>query len=107
MTKRVKETEVPKDGYSSIHEYIVSKLGMEPNAWGSRRRWHFLRIMAKHISEVRKVGFDDFFVWATAHCQCMKMRTLREDYLDTLERLELIRIDWNTGYICWNRESYG
>jgi hypothetical protein len=92
---------------SNINEYILSKLGMEPNAWGSRRRWHFLRTIAKHVHEAKSIDFDTFFVWATAHCQCMKMRTLREDYLDTLERLGLIRIDWNTGFIFWSGEKFG
>ena len=92
---------------SNIHKYILSKIGMEPNAWGSKRRWHFLRIMAKRIYEVKGVSFEDFFVWATGHCQCMKLRTLREDYLDTLERLGLIRVDWNTGFIVWSSEKFG
>jgi hypothetical protein len=91
----------------SIDEFILSKLGMEPNAWGSRRRWHFLRIMAKHFYEVNRTAFDQFFVWATRRCQCMKMRTLRDDYLDTLERLGMIRIDANTGFIFWSGETFG
>ena len=91
----------------SVDEFVLSKIGMEPNAWGSRRRWNFLRIMAKHIYEVKSIGFDEFFVWTTGHCQCMKMRTLREDYLDTLERLGMIEIDWNTGTLLWNWDSYG
>jgi hypothetical protein len=92
---------------SSINEYIRSKIGMEPNAWGSRRRWSFLGMMARHIFEAKREGFDSFFVWTTAHCQCMKMRTLREDYVDTLERLGFIRVDWNSGFILWNREQHG
>lgn len=85
-----------------INELIMPKLGIEPNASGSRRRWNFLRIMAKHIYQQKSIGLNDFFKWTTAHCQCMKMRTLREDYLDTLERVELAKIDWNTGTINWN-----
>jgi hypothetical protein len=99
------KTDKPND--PNIQEYILSKIGMEPNAWGSKRRWHFLRTMAKHIFEVRHVDFDSFFVWATAHCQCMKMRTLREDYLDTLERLGFIRINWNNGTILWDGKKDG
>jgi hypothetical protein len=87
-------------------EYIISKLGSEPNASGSRRRWHFLRIMARYIYQQKTIGFNDFFKWTTANCQCIKMRTLREDYLDTLERLEMIRID-NSGSVCWIGNIYG
>ena len=101
MTARVKPE------HFDIHEYILSKIGIEPNAWGSKRRWHFLRVMAKHVFEAKCVDFESFFVWATAHCQCMKMRTLREDYLDTLERLGFVRIDWNTGAIVWKGEKDG
>jgi len=96
-----KQRRIDKVIDSGIYEYIQSKIGMEPNAWGSKRRWQFLGAMARHICEVKHVGFDDFFKWTTAHCQCMKMRTLREDYLDTLERLGFVRIDWNTGAISW------
>ncbi len=92
---------------SNIHEYILSKIGIEPNASGSRRRWHFLRVMAKHIYEKKSIGLNDFFKWTTAHCQCIKMRTLREDYLDTLERLGLITFDLNTGKIEWKGEDGG
>jgi hypothetical protein len=92
---------------SNIKDYIQSKIGMEPNAWGSKRRWQFLRTMARHIFEVKRMDFDSFFVWATAHCQCMKLRTLREDYLDTLERLGFVRVDWNNGFILWNGEQHG
>ena len=91
---------------SNINEYIRTKIGMEPNAWGSRRRWHFLRIMTRHLFAVKRIDFDTFFVWTTAHCQCMKLRTLREDYLDTLERLDFIRIDWNSGTISWNGDNH-
>jgi hypothetical protein len=105
MAKKTRELETPK--YSSIYEYLSAIFGVEPNAWGSKRRWHFLRIIAKHVYEEKSIGFDSFFVWSTAHCQCMKMRTLREDYLDTLERLGLIRIDWNTGFIFWAGERFG
>ena len=86
---------------TSIGEYLKSKIGIEPNAWGSKRRWLFLRTMAKHIFERKRLDFQSFFVWTTAHCQCMKMRTLREDYLDTLERLDIVKVDWNTGSIRW------
>ena len=106
MTPRADKKHEPKVDDFDIREYILSKIGMEPNAWGSKRRWHFLRIMAKHIYEIKGVSFDDFFAWTTGHCQCMKLRTLREDYLDTLERLALVRIDWNTGFICWNKENH-
>lgn len=90
-----------------INELIMSKLGIEPNASGSRRRWNFLRIMAKCIYQQKSISLNQFFVWATANCQCMKMRTLREDYLDTLERVELVKIDWNTGTIHWNGDNHG
>jgi hypothetical protein len=107
VIKHPKRYEVDKIDESNINEYIQSKIGMEPNAWGSKRRWHFLRTMARHIFEVKRIDFDSFFVWATAHCQCMKMRTLREDYLDTLERLGFVRVDWNNGFIFWNRKQHG
>ena len=107
IVKNSRHSKIDKIDESNINEYIQSKIGMEPNAWGSKRRWHFLRIMARHIFEVKRVNFDSFFVWATAHCQCMKMRTLREDYLDTLERLDFVRVDWNNGFILWNREQHG
>ena len=90
-----------------IIEYIMSKLGIEPNASGSRRRWNFLRIMTKYVYQQKVIGFNDFFKWTTAHCQCMKMRTLREDYLDTLERLGLITFDLSTGKIEWKGEDSG
>lgn len=86
---------------SNINEYLQSKLGIEPNAWGSRRRWRFLWVMAKHLFEVKRMKFRTFFVWATAHCQCMKLRTLREDYLDTLVRLDFVSVDWKNGTITW------
>lgn len=89
---------------SNIDEYIKSKIGIEPNAWGSKRRWLFLGTMARQVYRTKKIDFDSFFVWATAHCQCMKMRTLREDYLETLERLGFVRVDWNNGFILWNRK---
>lgn len=105
--KQPRRSNTEKIDDSNIKEYIQSKIGMEPNAWGSKRRWHFLRTMANHIFEVKRVDFDSFFVWATAHCQCMKLRTLREDYLDTLERLGFVRVDWNNGFILWNGEQHG
>ena len=82
---------------SIIHEFILSKIGMEPNASGSKRRWHFLRLMAKHIYLQKSIAFTDFFKWTTTNCQCMKMRTLRDDYLDTLERIGLVTFDLRTG----------
>ena len=85
----------------SITEYIRSKIGIEPNAWGSRRRWHFLRMMASYLYEVKHTSFPKFFVWATAHCQCMKKRTLREDYLDTLQCLDFVDVNWKNGRITW------
>jgi hypothetical protein len=103
-TKKLKTSKMEKVDETNINEYITSKIGMEPNAWGSKRRWHFLRTMAKHIYDLKKTDFDSFFVWTSAHCQCMKLRTLREDYLDTLERLGFVRIDWNTGFIVWTGE---
>lgn len=104
MTKSFQSVRTLKIDESNIGEYIQSKIGIEPNAWGSKRRWHFLGVMARFIYEVKSIGLDAFFVWVTAHCQCMKMRTLREDYLDTLERLGIVRIDWNTGTIVWRGE---
>lgn len=92
---------------ADVKELIMSKLGIEPNASGSKRRWHFLRIMARHIYEQKAIGLNDFFKWTTANCQCMKMRTLRDDYLDTLERVGLIKFDLNTGKIEWNGEGNG
>jgi hypothetical protein len=105
--KEPKRSNTEKIDDSNISEHISLKIGMEPNAWGSKRRWQFLGIMARHIFEAKRVDFESFFVWATANCQCMKMRTLREDYLDTLERLGFIRIDWNTGAIVWKGENNG
>lgn len=96
-----------QDADSNIGDYILSKIGTEPNASGSKRRWHFLGIMAEYIFQQKRIGMNDFFKWTTAHCQCMKMRTLREDYLDTLERLEMIRLDGVTGSICWVGECNG
>lgn len=100
-----KQHSVDKLDDSNINEYILSEIGVEPNAWGSKRRWHFLRTMARHIFEVKRIDFNRFFVWTTRHCQCMKMRTLREDYLDTLERLGFVRVDWSNGFILWDREQ--
>ena len=90
-----------------ITELIISKLGIEPNASGSRRRWNFLRVMAKYIYQQKSIGLNDFFKWTTAHCQCMKMRTLREDYLETLELLGLITFDLSTGQIEWRGKDIG
>ena len=92
---------------STIHEFILSKIGMEPNASGSKRRWHFLRIMSKHIYEQKSISLNDFFKWTTANCQCMKMRTLRDDYLGTLEDIGLISFDLRTGKIQWCVENIG
>jgi hypothetical protein len=103
VTKKTEKPEPQIDDSLNIREFLSLKLGMEPNAWGSKRRWHFLRTIARYVYEVKYIDFDSFFIWATAHCQCMKLRTLREDYLDTLERLELIRVDLNTGAICWKK----
>lgn len=105
--KEPKRSSTEKVVDSNISEYILSKIGVEPNAWGSKRRWLFLGTMARHICEVKSIGLEDFFVWATSHCQCMKIRTQREDYLDTLKRLGFIRIDWNTGTIAWKGENNG
>ena len=110
LPRKVKEPKLPiteKVDESNIAEYVRSKIGMEPNAWGSKRRWLFLRLMAKRLFEVKRVGFDDFFVWVTAHCQCMKLRTLREDYLETLERLGFVRVDWNPDSSCGEVNSHG
>ncbi len=107
VLKQQRQSRTDKIDDSNISEYMQSKIGVEPNAWGSKRRWHFLRIMARHIYEVKRMDFDSFFVWAPARCQCMKMRTLREDYLDTLERLGFVRVDWSNGFILWNREQHG
>lgn len=108
MTRAIQNArESSKVDESNIGEYIQSKLGVEPNAWGSKRRWHFLRTMTRHIFEVKQVNFDDFFKWATAHCQCMKKRTLYEDYLDTLERLSFVRVDWSNGFILWDGKKDG
>jgi hypothetical protein len=96
-----RHSKVNKIDESNIIEYIQSKIGIEPNAWGSKRRWHFLRSMARHIFEVKRITLDAFFIWATARCQCMKMRTLREDYLDTLERLDIVQVNWSNGTIKW------
>ena len=92
---------------SNIHEYILSKIGIEPNASGSKRRWHFLRVMAKHIYQQKSIDLNNFFKWTTAHCQCMKRRTLREDYVDMLERLDFITFDLNSGKIEWKPENNG
>jgi hypothetical protein len=102
-----KRSQAEKHHDLTISEYIQSKIGMEPNAWGSKRRWHFLRAMANHLYEVKQVNFNKFFIWATAHCQCMKLRTLREDYLDTLERLDFVSVDSKKGTIAWKVENYG
>lgn len=99
--KQPKPSPIDKVDDSNINEYITSRIGIEPNAWGSKRRWVFLRIMTRHIFEIQRISLDNLFVWTTAHCQCMKMRTLREDYLETLERLGFVRIDWNNGFIVW------
>ena len=58
----------------NIGDYIASKIGTEPNASGSKRRWHFLEIMAEYIFQQKRIGINDFFKWTTAHCQCMKLR---------------------------------
>ena len=92
---------------TNIHTYILSKIGIEPNASGSKRRWHFLRVMAKHIYQQKSIDLNNFFKWTTAHCQCMKRRTLREDYVDTLERLDFITFDLNSGKIEWKPENNG
>ena len=84
---------------SSITDYILSKIGAEPDAWGSKRRWRFLMLIALFLSEQKEIGLNQFFVWTTANCQCIKMRTLRDDYLDTLDRIGLIDFDLKTGKI--------
>ena len=85
----------------------MSKIGIEPNASGSKRRWRFLTIMARYVHEQKAIGLNEFFKWTTANCQCMKMRTLRDDYLDTLERIGLVTFDLNNGRIMWKGENNG
>lgn len=84
-----------------IEEYLDRKLGKRPNAPGSARRWQMLRDLAKHIAYKSATDFDNLRRWTAPNLQCMKDRTLRDDYLTYLADLEIISCNPNNGIIAW------
>jgi hypothetical protein len=84
-----------------IEEYLDGKLGKRPNASGSARRWRMLRDLAKHIAYLGVTDFDQLRCWVAPNLQCMKDRTLRDDYLTYLADLEIISYNPNNHVIAW------
>jgi hypothetical protein len=93
----------PMEGLSEekVQEYLLGILGKEPMASGARRRWRFLKSLAKYIAEVQEVTFQDLAVWVARNLETMKFRTLKEDYIEYLAVLGVVEWDESTKLVKW------
>jgi hypothetical protein len=60
-----------------------------------------LRDLAKHIAYMGATDFDDLRRWTAPNLQCIKDRTLRDDYLTYLADLGIISYNPNNHVIAW------
>jgi len=90
----------------NIDEYLKDKLGREPYVNNSKRRWRFLIAIAKFIYEKKIVRFEELVRWIAKNCECMKIRTLKEGYLEYLAILGIA--DWNESakLVKWKGETF-
>ena len=89
-----------------INEYLKNKLGKEPMGNYAKRRWRFLISIVKFIHEKKIVNFDDLVRWVAKNCECMKVRTIKEAYVEYLAILGILEWDENTKMVKWKGETF-
>ena len=84
-----------------ITEYLLEKLGKEPMATRAKRRWRILFSITRSIHEKGMVCFTGLVRWVAENCECVKIRTIREEYVEYLAILDVIEWNENTEIITW------
>lgn len=87
-----------------LMEYLKSKLGPPPTVSGARRRWNYLKAIAEHIHYKKTEDFNSFVRWMAHSCECMKPRTVREDYIEYLALLGVLDWNANSQTVTWKGE---
>jgi hypothetical protein len=87
-----------------IMEYLKSKIGPQPTVSGARRRWSFLKAISEHIYHEKSEDFNSLVRWMAHSCECMKPRTVREDYVEYLALLGVLDWNLNSQTVTWKGE---
>jgi len=98
---KLKETEPQSETNLEIMEYLKSKLGPQPTVSGARRRWNYLKAISEHIYHKKTEDFNSLVKWIAHSCECMRLRTVREDYIEYLALLDILDWNPNTQTITW------
>lgn len=85
-------------------EYLKSKLGAQPTVSGARRRWNYLKAISEHIYYKKTEDFNSFVRWMAHSCECMRLRTIREDYIEYLALLGIVDWNVNSQTVTWKGE---
>lgn len=101
---KLKDTELQSKTNLEIMEYLKSKLGPQPAVSGARRRWNYLKTISEHIYYKKTEGFNDLIKWMAHSCECMRLRTVREDYVEYLALLGILDWNVNSQTITWKGE---
>lgn len=102
---RVNEDSEP-EATRELIKYLVEKLGKAPMVSGARRRWNFLTVISKHICEAKEEDFDSLVRWIAKNCECMKVRTIKEDYVEYLALLGILEWNENSKKVKWKGEEF-
>lgn len=88
-----------------LMEFLKDKLGPPPTVSGARRRWNYLKAIAEHIHAKEAEDFNSLVRWMAHSCECMKPRTIREDYVEYLALLGVLDWNPNSQTITWKGEK--
>lgn len=89
-----------------IDEYLRSVLGREPYVNNAKRRWRFLNAFSRLVYEKKALNFVEIVRWFAKNCECMKLRTIKEGYIEFLETLGVIGWNENSKIVKWRGETF-
>ncbi len=87
-----------------IKQYLNERLGPEPVVAGSRRRWDFLQRCAFYIYSEKEVSFVYIVKWFAKNGECLKVRTILEDYIQYLNTLGIVEFNVGTKTVRWKQQ---
>jgi len=84
-----------------FEEYILTKIGKQPNHPDSKKRWDRLRTLAKLVFLNKSCSYENLFEWASQKWSGIKQRTFNECYLGHLHQIGTLSWDRSSGSVYW------
>jgi hypothetical protein len=102
---KLKSPETQSQTNAELTGYLRNKLGPPPTVSGARRRWNYLKAISEHIYYKKTEDFNSLVRWIAHSCECMRVRTVREDYIEYLALLDILGWNVNSQTVTWKGEA--